>query len=169
MDIRINLICIGIYDEKYKYIDNMLTSIPEKIVNIINKILDKNIKKLIKIGSWRLSVFFEKKIGNFDMNDDDSYLAGFGNNYRLSYVNSNCCNFVIVYYYDSSNYDINVYVNQQFNKNTLFMDVINDMKSIKMLWKNKFKDLSISEIKKQKQKYKYTNTTNYEEIQNDDW
>ncbi len=102
------------------------------------------------------------------MNDDDSYLAGFGNNYRLSYVNSNCCNFVIVYYYDSSNYDINVYVNQQFNKNTLFMDVINDMKSIKMLWKNKFKDLSISEIKKQKQKYKYTNTTNYEEIQNDD-
>ncbi len=51
MDIRINLICIGIYDEKYKYIDNMLTSIPEKIVNIINKILDKNIKKLIKIGS----------------------------------------------------------------------------------------------------------------------
>ena len=149
MDTKFKLLSVNVYDDKHRYIDKNLTYIPKNIKIVVEKFLDKNIQNLIKIGK-------------FNMNDVDSYSyggAGCGDNHRTSYVNSELCKFAITQYYDGSTLDVTLEFNESFNNKTSFIDIINDMKSIQLLWENILRDMAICEvqymIKKRKERDLY--------------
>jgi len=129
MDIKFKLLCVNNDDDN-------LTYIPENIVNIVNEILDKDTEKLIKIGE-------------FSMDDEDSYSyggVGCGDNYRISYINLENSKFAISYHYDGSCLDIGIEFNKNFNDKVEFIDIINNMKQLQLLWNNDLKDKAILEI-----------------------
>ena len=63
MEIKFKLLSLNVYGEGYHYVDDNLTFIPENIAKTLEEFLDTNIQNLIKIG-------------NFSMNDVDSYYYG---------------------------------------------------------------------------------------------
>ena len=136
MNTQFNLLRIDICDKSDMYIDEKLTYIPENIKIIVEKFLDKDIQNLIKIGK-------------FNMDDADSYSyggAGCGDNHRISYVNLNNCKFAITQYYDESILDITIEFNKSFNNEAAFIDIINHMKSIQLLWENILRNMAICEV-----------------------
>ena len=117
---EIKIIQINVYDNNNKYKDKQITHIPKNTVDIFNKKIDDNVNKLIEIG-------------NFDTNYTDSYSyggVGCGDNYCTVYENDKDCKFEIVYHYDGSSYDITININNNFEKNLEYMDIINDTKKI---------------------------------------
>ena len=158
MNIQFKLLSINVYDDEHQYVDEKLTYIPENTKKIVEEFLDTNIQNLIKIG-------------NFSMDCDDSYSyggAGCGDNYRISYMNLDNCKFAITSYYDSSILDIEIEFNKNFNNEIAFIDVINNMKTIQLLWKNKLKDMSIIEVQYKIKKYKEKCIEDDEENDEDD-
>ena len=105
------------------------------------------------------------------MDCDDSYSyggAGCGDNYRISYINFNNCKFAITFYYDSSILDIEIEFNKNFNNEIVFINVINNMKTIQLLWENKLKNISIIEVQYKIKKHKEKCIEDYEENNDDD-
>ena len=124
MEIKFKLLSLNVYGEGYHYVDDNLTFIPENIAKTLEEFLDTNIQNLIKIG-------------NFSMNDVDSYSyggVGCGDNYRVSYMNLNNCKFAITFHYDGSSVDIEIEFNKNFNSEIAFIDIINNIKSMQLLW-----------------------------------
>lgn len=133
---QLNMLRIEVCDKSDMYIDEKLTYIPENIKIIVEKFLDKNIQNLIKIGKF-----------NIDNVDSYSYGgAGCGDNYRISYVNSELCKFAITQYYDGSTLNVSVEFNENFNNGAAFIKIINDIKSIQQLWENVLRDMAICEV-----------------------
>ena len=136
MDIQFKLLSVNVYGDEYQYVDDKLTYIPENTAKIVEEFLDTHIQNLIKIGK-------------FSIDDNDSYSyggVGCGDNYRISCMNINNCKFALTSYYDGSILDVEIEFNKKCNREILIIDLINNMKTIQLLWENKLKSISIIEI-----------------------
>ncbi len=154
--IKINLINIAVYDDNYKYIDEQLHDIPLNTVTNLKEIINIHVKNLIAFGK-------------FNENETESYCyggVGCGDNSCMVYENSSDCQFEIVYYYDGSNYDIHININENFKNNSEFMNVINNIKKINMLDENVFKNIAKTYTSQNKVLKNYDNCNNSDE--NDD-
>ena len=149
MDIKFNIIRVNVYDDNNKYIDNDLTHIPKYIEKSIGEIADKEIKKLIELGKFTIDGIDSYSYGG----------VGCGDNYRASYINSNGCCFAINYHYDGSSLNMNIELNQKFNDEISFVNPINNLKELQMLWDTDVKNLTKLVIKLE---IKNTNCNNEE-------
>ena len=136
MNTQFKLLSVNVYNDNNTYKDDNLTYIPENIKITVEKFLDKDIQNLIKIGK-------------FNTDDVDSYSyggAGCGDNHRISYSNLEHCKFAITQYYDGSNLDVTIEFNENFNGEAVFIDIIDNMKSIQLLWENILRNMAICEV-----------------------
>lgn len=136
--IRFDIISASIYDDNNKYKNVNIRGISSKVVETMNKIIDRYIDDLIRIG-------------DFDIVNDESYIyggVGCGDNSLLVYENDYGCKFILYNHYDGSDYAVYIEINEKFEQCQEYVDIIHEIIDINLFSEESIMILSTLDINK---------------------